>query len=88
VQVFAIGAVNGVAKLALRADMIVDGTILARHLSVASLSAITANVGTVTAGLIKDIANTYEFRVADGWWGRTDGSSFLDMKNNILQFTA
>ena len=87
VPVFAISNVNGVPRLTLRADMIADGAISARSLSVATLSAITANLGTVTAGLIRDPSNIYQFRVADGWFGKTDGSSFIDMKNGILQFT-
>lgn len=53
VPVFAIGTVNGSTRLALRADMMIDGAILARHLAVSSLSAITANMGTVTAGVIR-----------------------------------
>ena len=53
VSVFSIQDVNGVAKLALRGDMYADGAILARHLSVTTLSAITANIGRVTAGVMQ-----------------------------------
>jgi hypothetical protein len=52
VQVFTLGTVNGMTALALAGDLIADGTIVARHLSVASLSAITADLGVVTAGLL------------------------------------
>lgn len=53
VPVFAVQTVNGAAKVALRGDMIVDGSIVARHLSVSTLSAIAADVGTVTAGVLR-----------------------------------
>jgi hypothetical protein len=52
VPVFQIANVNGVAKLTLRGDMQADGSILARHVSVSSLSSLTANLGTITTGLI------------------------------------
>jgi hypothetical protein len=44
----------------------VDDTILARHIDVSTLSAIAANIGTVTAGLIQS---------ADGksYWNLTTG---------------
>lgn len=88
--VFAIGNRNGTPALGIRADMYLDGSIIARHLSVSTLSAITGNVGTLTAGYIQDHATTPVFRmdIPNGWQGRVDGSSFLDFKNNILQFTA
>lgn len=50
VAVFAIADVNGVPQLALRGDLIADGTIVARALSVLELSAIVANLGTIRAG--------------------------------------
>lgn len=53
VPVFQVLTVNGTAKLALRGDMYADGTITANKLNVSSLSAITANIGTVTAGVIQ-----------------------------------
>ena len=66
VPVFVIASVDGVNKLALRGDMLIDGTILARHISVSSLSAITANVGTVTAGLIKSSDNKMQINLNTG----------------------
>ncbi len=62
-QAFVIGLVNGVSTVGINGDLIVDGTIAARHiladsitadkLDVSTLSAIAANVGTVTAGVLK-----------------------------------
>ncbi len=66
VPVFVIASVNGVNKLALRGDMLIDGTILARHISVSSLSAITANVGTVTAGVIKSADDKMQINLNTG----------------------
>lgn len=51
--------VGGVTTLALRGDFIADGTILARALSVSTLSSITANIGTVTAGVIQSPTGKY-----------------------------
>lgn len=91
VPVFAISTVSGTAKLALRGDMLADGTIAARaiaanavtadKISVGSLSAITANIGTVTAGLIRDAALIYYWDVTNGKQGCYDGSMVLDWKN-------
>lgn len=81
VPVFAITNVNGVPKLAFRGDMYGDGHILARHLSVSSLSAITANLGTVTAGLIQNPAGTLRFDLPNMRLYRTDGKADFDLKN-------
>ena len=61
---------NGVVgyHLYLRGDFIVDGTITAAKMQVGALSAITANLGLVTAGVIQspngkfliDLNNQYE----------------------------
>lgn len=53
VPVFSIAMVGGEPKLALRADMLVDGAIVARMIDVAALSAITADIGEVTAGKLR-----------------------------------
>lgn len=53
IPVFQVLTVNGVAKLAMRGDMYADGTITANKLNVSSLSAINANVGVLTAGIIR-----------------------------------
>ncbi len=50
IQAFIIGLVDGVSTVGINGDLLVDGTIVARHLDVTSLSAITADLGTVTAG--------------------------------------
>lgn len=51
--IFVIGNRNGTPALGVRADMFLDGSIVARHLAVSSLDAITANLGVVTAGVIQ-----------------------------------
>lgn len=95
VPVFAIQNVNGTAKIAFRGDMYADGTIIARHIAagsitadkinVTTLSALTANLGTVTAGLIRDAANSYNFDVVNGRLRRTDGTYTIDMKNKTFE---
>lgn len=95
VPVFAIQNVNGAAKISFRGDMYADGTIVARHiaagsitadkLSVTTLSALTANLGTVTAGLIRDADNVYNFDVTNGVLKRTDNTMTLDLKNKVFE---
>jgi hypothetical protein len=52
VQMMSLGTVGGVTALGLNGNLIVDGTITADKISVSSLSAITANIGTITAGTL------------------------------------
>lgn len=53
-QLFTTGSLAGApGKVGVNAFFILDGTILARHLAVQTLSAITANIGTVTAGKLQ-----------------------------------
>lgn len=89
--VFAISTVGGVARIAFRGDMFADGTIVARMIQAGaitadkiqanSLAAIAANLGTITAGLMRDAASTYYFDVTNGRIGTNDGSVLLDLKN-------
>lgn len=51
--IFAIGQVDGATQLGIRGDVLLDGAVTARTLSVGTLSAITANLGTITAGLMR-----------------------------------
>jgi len=44
-EVFAIGTVDGVTTIGIKGETIIDGSVTARHLSVTSLDAITANFG-------------------------------------------
>jgi len=51
-QVFVIGNVAGVPAVGLAGNMLIDGAIIARHLSVPSLDAVSGNMGTLTVGKI------------------------------------
>lgn len=53
ITAFIAGLVNGLPTVGINGNLFVDGTILARSLNVGTLSAISADVGTVTAGLIQ-----------------------------------
>lgn len=76
IAAFIVGLVNGVSTVGINGNLLVDGTILARHiaantitankLSVGTLSAIAANMGTVTAGLIQSTSG-------DSYWNLTTG---------------
>lgn len=87
IQAFVVGLVNGVSTVGINGNLVVDDTILARHLSISELSELVSDAGIIVDGTLKDASNTYEFRIADGYFGRTDASSYIDMKNNVLQFT-
>lgn len=71
IQAFIVGLVNGVSTVGVNGNLIVDGTILARHIDVTSLSAITANVGTVTAGVLRS----------------ADSNFVIDLDNKTLTIT-
>ena len=95
IPVFAIQIVDGVAKIAFRGDMYADGTIIARHiaartitaakLSVTNLSALSANLGTVTAGLIRNAADTLRFDLPNMRLFRVDGTMQLDFNNKVFE---
>lgn len=55
---FTIGMIDGVSGIGISGNVFIDGSVQARHLSVLTLSAITADLGTVTAGLIRNADNT------------------------------
>jgi len=52
-SVFIVGNVDGASTVGINGDLIVDGTIAARALEVDTLSAISADIGEVTAGVIR-----------------------------------
>lgn len=74
VPVFAIQSVNGSPKLALRGDMLADGSISARHINAATISTL----------YISDPGNTYYWDFATGRQGNTNGKTLFDMKNGRL----
>ncbi len=53
IPVFEVGDVDGDPALVLKANLFADGSILARHLSVLTLDAISADIGEVTAGILR-----------------------------------
>lgn len=57
VPVFVVGNVDGEAKVGIRGDMFIDGSITVTKLDVAELSAITADIGEATAGIIRSPDN-------------------------------
>lgn len=86
--VFVAGTINGVSGVGINGDVLIDGSVLARHLAVSSLSAITANLGTVTAGLIRNSADTIRFDLPNMRIYRTDGKMDLDFENLFFEITA
>lgn len=51
-QIVTLGTVNGLTALGLDGNLIIDGSVVARHLAVETLSAISANLGNITTGNI------------------------------------
>ena len=88
ITAFVVGLVNGVSTVGINGNLVVDNTILARHIAVSSLSAISADVGTITAGLIRDAADTVRFDLPNMRWYRVDGTAEIDLANKTLLFTA
>ena len=56
IDVFTVGTINGVPAVGIVADVYLDGTINAEAINVTVLSAISANIGAVTAGTLSDPA--------------------------------
>jgi hypothetical protein len=81
VPVFSIQTVGSTPKLAIRGDMIANGTITAQKLVAATLSAISANLGTITAGLIRNTGDTLRFDLPNMRIYRPDGKFDMDAKN-------
>jgi hypothetical protein len=69
----AITATN-ISANAVTADKVSAGSITAAKLSVSSLDAISANVGTLTAGVIRNTADTFRVDVSNGRTIATTGS--------------
>jgi hypothetical protein len=72
ITAFVVGNVNGTPTVGINGNLIVDDTILARHIDVSTLSAITANIGTVTAGVIQSTA----------------GNMTIDLNNGTIEIVA
>lgn len=77
-QLMVLGEVGGVAALGLDGNLIVDGSISAQSLNVNSLSAVTADLGEVTAGLARNAAGT-NFVDFDA----TGTESFIKVGSNV-----
>lgn len=58
IQAFVAGMVNGIATVGINGNLVVDGSIEAEKLNVSSISAIAADLGTVTAGRLQNASNT------------------------------
>jgi len=77
-QIVTLGTVNGQTALGLDGNLIIDGSIVARHLNVDTLSAIAANIGTVTAGRLQNSGNTNYINL-----DATGAQAFLKVSDKI-----
>lgn len=71
VTAFVVGLVNGVSTVGINGNLIVDDTILARHLAVNTLDAVSANMGTLTTGKIQS----------------SDGKFVIDCDNKTIRIS-
>lgn len=92
---FVVGTVGGVATVGIQGQMIVDGTVTANKINVGSLSAITANAGTINGGTFKthtldaegNVINALEFRAEMsnvGDWPLWVGSGAKNANNAVF----
>lgn len=88
-QIFTVGTSPlGGSRIVINGDLIANGTIVASQLSVGTLEAISADVGTLTAGILRDVANTYQLQIANGLFTRVDNKSYIDLANNTFRFSS
>ncbi len=87
IEAFVVGNILGTPTVGINGELIVDGSVTADALNINTLSEASDDAGVIVNGTLKDSLDVYEFDIANGYFGRTDGSSYIDMKNNILQFT-
>lgn len=79
---FVVGAVNGVTTVGLNGNQIIDGSLLARSISVTSLSAVSANLGTITSGTITQGTSDYikggatSYSAGTGYWMGYDAGAY------------
>lgn len=71
------GDVDGEATVGVDGNLVVDGTILARHMEVDSLSAVTADLGTVTAGVAKSNDGKFYIDFNERWLKVYDNAGTL-----------
>lgn len=57
--VFIVGNIDSAPAVGINGNLVIDGTILARHLQVTALSSIVADVGTITAGVLRSSDNLF-----------------------------
>lgn len=69
IRAFIIGQVNGVSTVGINGALLVDGTVFARHINTNTLSALSADLGTVTAGIIRSQNGESYWNLNTGeWW--------------------
>jgi len=91
---FVVGSVAGVSTVGIDGNMVVDGSILARHIQVSSLAAITGNIGQLT--ITSSGGGDWGYlRSPNKWLDNTDGfilarhpngDSFVDFKMGAGHF--
>ncbi|UFX42057.1 DUF1983 domain-containing protein [Bradyrhizobium sp. 41S5] len=64
--VFTVGTISGVASIGITGNLFLDGVLTARMMNIGVLSAITANIGTVTAGVIQSTSGLMVINLTGG----------------------
>lgn len=76
--VFGAGNINGTPTFGVLGNAIIDGEILARHITVDNLSAISGNVGTLTAGIIQSPGGEVYWNLTTGDFQSTYYTGLID----------
>lgn len=87
VPVFTIDTVSGSSKVALRGDMIADGSITAQAIAANTITANQLAANAISTQYVADPTNTFFFDFVNGRMGRTDGTVLFDLKNKRLKMT-
>ena len=78
VQALVLGNVNGNTVLVLNGDLVADGSITARHINVESISALSQDIGIITAGVLRNQAGDVVFNMSP-----PDGGDFINLQGKI-----
>ena len=85
IGVLSVGDVNGEDTIGIDGNLVVDGTILAHHLEVDSLSAVAANLGTVTAGIAKSADDKFKIDFNERWLKVWDNAGTLRVHLGFIE---
>ena len=85
IGIISTGDIDGDATVGIDGNLVVDGSILARHVGVDTLSAVTANLGTVTAGVAKSEDDKFKIDFNERWLKVWDAAGTLRVHLGFIE---